>query len=418
VADRYDLRRNIMFETKVLACRYDETRKRWSVSVQRADGSRELLEVNAIINAHGPVNRWSWPKIPGFETFAGPKMHTAGWDHSVDLTGKKVVLIGTGASAAQLAPAIAAKVERLTIAMRSRHWVITHPHAGALVPEAVKWAMRHIPHYAEWFRFKTYWAAGDGLYPNVVKDPDWPASDTSVSALNEGTRQWALGYLNTVFADRPDLVEKLTPDFPIFSKRIILDAGWFQTLRRDNVELEVGGVARVEEDAVILADGRRVQADVLVCATGFDVAKMLGSLEVYGRDGRSLGEEWGQDDPRAYLGVTVPGYPNFFLTVGPNSAPNHAAGQNLISETQVHYIIECLDLMRDNEAATIEPTLEAFEAWNDKVDARMQQMIWTHPKANSYYNNSKGRVFLSFPWRLVDYWTWTRSPERDAFVID
>jgi 4-hydroxyacetophenone monooxygenase len=238
-----------------------------------------------------------------------------------------------------------------------------------------------------------------------------------VSALNEGTRQWALGYLNQTFADRPDLVEKLTPAFPIFSKRIILDAGWFSALKRDNVDLEVGGIERIEPDAVILKDGRRIEADVLIFATGFDVAKMIGSLEVIGRDERSLGEEWGEDDPRAYLGMTVPGYPNFFLTVGPNSAPNHAAGQNLISETQIHYIIECLDMMNAQDGATIEPTPMAFKAWNDKIDARMQEMIWTHPRANSYYNNKKGRVFLSFPYRLVDYWTWTRAPDPEAFFI-
>jgi 4-hydroxyacetophenone monooxygenase len=417
VADKYDLRKNILFETKVVTCRYDETRKRWCVTLQRSDGSREVLEVNAIINAHGPVNRWSWPKIPGFESFQGPKMHTAGWDASLDLKGKRVAMVGTGASGAQLAPAIAPDVERLTVFMRSRHWVIPRPDAAAEVPEAVKWALRHIPHYAQWFRFKTYWGAGDGLFPNVLKDPDWPASDTSVSAINEATRQWALGYLNTVFADRPDLAEKLTPDFPIFSKRIILDGGWFGALKRDNVDLETAGIDHIEADAVVMKDGRRIEVDILVCATGFDVAKMIGSLEVIGRDGRELGEEWGQDDPRAYLGVTVPGYPNFFLTVGPNSAPNHAAGQNLVSETQINYIIECLDLMMHQDAVTIEPTLAAYQAWNDKIDARMGEMIWTHPKANSYYNNTKGRVFLSFPYRLVDYWTWTRAPDTGHFTL-
>ncbi|KQV54737.1 NAD(P)/FAD-dependent oxidoreductase [Caulobacter sp. Root342] len=417
IADQYDLRRNILFETKVTSCRWDDTRRRWRVALLRPDGSRESLEVNAVINAHGPVNRWSWPKIPGFDSFTGARLHTAAWDHGVDLKGKNVVVVGTGASAAQLVPAIAEQAGRLTVMMRSRHWVIPPADHGSIVPEAVKWAMRHIPHYAEWFRFKTYWAAGDGLFPNVLKDPEWPASETSVSALNEGTRQWALGYLNTVFADRPDLIEKLTPDFPIFSKRIVLDAGWFQALRRDNVDLEVETIDHIDANGLVLKDGRRVEADVIVCATGFDVAKMVGSLEIVGRDGRSLGEEWGEDDPRAYLGVTVPGYPNFFLTVGPNSAPNHAAGQNLISETQIHYIIECLDLMRAQGGEAIEPTKAAFTAWNERIDARMGQMIWTHPKANSYYNNKKGRVFLSFPWRLVDYWTWTRSPDPSALQI-
>jgi 4-hydroxyacetophenone monooxygenase len=374
------------------------------------------LTANAVINCHGPVNRWSWPKIPGFDSFAGPKMHTAGWDASVDLKGKKVAVIGTGASSAQLVPAIAPMVDHLTVFMRSKHWVINNPEIGHAVPEPVKWALRHIPHYREWFRFRVYWSAGDGLYPNVVKDRTWN-EELSVSSQNEATRQWALAYMHGKFATRPDLIEKLTPDFPIFSKRIVLDPGWFDALKRDNVSLEDKPIAEIVPNGIRMQDGRAYDIDVLVCATGFDVAKMLGSLEVIGRGGRNLGEEWGDDDPRAYLGVTVPGYPNFFMTVGPNSAPNHAAGQNLISETQINFVIECLDRVVAEGKAAIEPTERAYLEWNEKVDIRMKDMIWTHPKANSYYNNSKGRVYLSFPFRLVDYWTWTRAPNPEHFRL-
>lgn len=324
--------------------------------------------------------------------------------------------VGTGASSAQLVPAIAPIVDQLTVFMRSKHWVINNPEIGHAVPEPVKWALRHIPHYREWFRFRVYWSAGDGLYPNVVKDRSWN-EELSVSRQNEGARQWALGYMRSKFADRPDLIEKLTPDFPIFSKRIVLDPGWFDALKRDNVTLEDKPIAEILPHGIRMADGREYEIDVLICATGFNVAKMLGSLEVIGRDGQSLGQEWGEDDPRAYLGVTVPGYPNFFMTVGPNSAPNHAAGQNLISETQINFVIECLDRVVAAGKSAIEPTYEAFEAWNEKVDNRMQDMIWTHPRANSYYNNSKGRVYLSFPFRLVDYWTWTRAPNPDHFRL-
>jgi 4-hydroxyacetophenone monooxygenase len=416
VADSFDLRKNIQFDSKVLSCIYDEAEKLWHVRVQRKDGAQEVLTANAVINCHGPVNRWSWPKIPGFETFAGPRMHTASWDASVDLKGKKVAVIGTGASSAQLAPAIAPMVDQLTVFMRSKHWVINNPEIGHAVPEPVKWALRHIPHYREWFRFRVYWSAGDGLYPNVVKDQTWN-EELSVSRQNEAARQWALAYMHGKFADRPDLIEKLTPDFPIFSKRIVLDPGWFDALKRENVTLEDRPIAEILPHGIRMQDGREYDIDILICATGFDVAKMLGSLEVIGRDGNSLGEEWGDEDPRAYLGVAVPGYPNFFMTVGPNSAPNHAAGQNLISETQINFVIECLDRVVAEGKAAIEPTHEAFKAWNEKVDTRMQDMIWTHPKAKSYYNNSKGRVYLSFPFRLVDYWTWTRSPNPGHFHL-
>lgn len=417
VADKYDLRRHIRFDTKVVALAYQESGKYWNVTVRNNDGSEETLKANAVINAHGPVNRWKWPDIPGLESFRGPRMHTAAWDRSVSLKGKRVAVFGTGASAAQLVPAIAPEVCELTVLMRSKHWVIFNPEIANRVSDGMKWALRHIPHFRQWFRFRVFWFAADGLFPNVLKDPNWPADSPSVSAVNEGMRQYALGHMHHKLADRPDLIEKLTPDFPIFSKRVIMDAGWYDALKRPNVTLETGAVERVMPNGIVMKDGRTYEVDVIVCATGFNVAKMTGGMQIRGRDGHDLNKEWGEDDPRAYLGITVPGYPNYFLTVGPNSAPNHAAGQNLISETQINYIIECLDLMLARGGSAIEPTTAAYQQWNDKIDARMPEMIWTHPKANSYYNNSKGRVFLSCPYRLVDYWTWTRKPDPNHFDV-
>lgn len=416
VAEKFDLYRRIRFETRVLGCIWDETRKLWDVTVHEKDGTGRIISANAVFNCHGPVNRWSWPKIPGFERFEGPKMHTAGWDPSVDLAGKTVAVIGTGASSAQLVPAIAPVADKVIVFQRSKHWVICNPDYANVVSEGKKWALRHISHYREWFRFRAYWGAGDGLYPNVVKQRGWN-EELSVSPQNEATRQWALAYMHSKLGDRPDLIEKLTPDFPIFSKRIVLDGGWFDSLKRDNVTLEDQPIAEILPHKIRMQDGREYEADILACATGFEVAKMLGTLQVIGRDGRSLGEDWGDEDPRAYLGIAVPGYPNFFMTVGPNSAPNHAAGQNLISETQINFMIECLDLIVAQGASAIEPTEAAYHAWNEKIEDRMKDMIWTHPKANSYYNNSKGRVYLSFPFRLVDYWTWTRKPDPENFAL-
>jgi 4-hydroxyacetophenone monooxygenase len=418
VADKYDLRKKVRFNTTVVKLVYDDAAAMWDVTVEGKDGAQEVLRVNAVINAHGPVNRWKWPNIPGLEDFKGPRMHTATWDPSVDLKGKRVAVIGTGASSAQLIPAIVDEVSELTVFMRTKHWVIYNPEVMSEVTPGIKFALRHIPHYREWFRFRVYWFAGDGLFPNVVKDPEWKdEKGLSVSAGNEGMRQFALSHMHAKFADRPDLLEKLTPDFPIFSKRIIMDGGLFDAYKRDHVTLETGKIERITQTGIRMADGTEYEFDVLVCATGFDVANMLGNLTVIGKDGRNLRDEWGTEDPRSYLGVTVTGYPNYFLTVGPNSAPNHAAGQNLISEVQVNYIIECLDWANASQARAVEPTKQAFDAWNRQIEERMKDMIWTHPKANSYYNNSKGRIFLSWPYRLIDYWNEMRGPKKEHFEL-
>jgi len=417
VAKKYGIYARTRFNTRVLSCVYDADTMLWQVSVIDAEGRQSVIAANAVINAHGVVNRWDLPDIPGLSSFAGPAMHTAGWDPTIELEGKHIIMIGTGASGHQFAPAVAPLAKRLTICQRSRHWVISNPMKAKVVKDGVKFALRHIPGYKEWFRFRVYWFTGDGLFVNVLKDPEWADHPHSVSAANDALRQHALQHLNTSLAERPDLIDKLLPDHPIFSKRIALDEGWLSTLKLPHVVLETQPIDHIEADAVIMQDGTRHPADVLALATGFNVARMLGDLSIIGRDGADLGTLWGAEDPRSYLGLTIPGFPNFFFAVGPNSAPNHAAGQNLVSEAQVHYIIECLDAVIAAGKRAIEPTQSAFDDWNAMIDERMEQMIWTHPKANSYYNNSKGRVFLSWPYRLVDYWTQMRAPDLAHFHL-
>ena len=412
VADKYKIRDRVVLNTRVKSCRWDEARTLWIVTTER-DGKESTLEVNAIINGHGVLNRWKMPDIPGLKDFKGPAMHTAGWDPSVDLRGKRVALIGTGASGAQCAVAMAPLVKQLTVFQRSKHWVLNNPDINHGVTEGVKFALRNIPHYKEWFRFRVYWFTGDGLYGNVVRDPSWSNQDVAISPQNNGAREYALAYIQRKFADRPDLLEKMVPDYPIFGKRIVLDAdnGWLDTLKKPNVTLETRHIDHIEADAIVLKDGTRVEVDVIALATGFELNPPLGSMKIYGRGGVEAGAAWGMDDARSYLGVMVPGFPNLFLTFGPNSAPNHAAGVNMVIEAQLNYIIEALDLLVARKAHSMEPTTKAFESWNDKVDAQMQNMVWTHPKASSYYLNSKRRNWVSCPFRLADYWAMTRTPQ-------
>jgi 4-hydroxyacetophenone monooxygenase len=413
VVERFGLREQIEFETRVLGCEWEEAARRWRVIVQKRGEAPRVVLADAVLLAHGIVNRPSIPKLPGLESFAGPVMHTTRWNSAVSLEGKRVAQIGTGASGTQLAVAIAPLVSHLTIFQRSRHWLLENPNAGRPVSEGFKWALRHIPKYSEWFRFRAYWFAADGLFQNVLRDPAWPDQQHSVSAQNDAMRRQTLAYYERKLAGRPDLLAKVVPDIPIFCKRIVMDLGYLDTLMRDDVALEIDPIDHVTANAIVTKTGKEIRADVIALATGFEIAKMLGPLRVIGRGGRDLGAEWGEEEARAYIGCQVPGYPNFFMTGGPNSAPNHAAGQNIVSERQVHYMIESLDYARAQGKRTIEPTREAYEAFNRQIDERMPQMIWSHPKAESYYRNSKGRVFLSWPYRLVDYWNVTRAPNPE-----
>ena len=410
VSHEYGIRDNIRFETSVISLRWDERHALWLVGLRHGNGAEEVVRANVVINAHGPLDRWEWPAIPGLHDFAGKLMHTAGWDAETDLSGKRVALIGTGASGAQVGPAIAKEVDHLTVFMRSRHWVLPNPQAGSVpVPEDVRWAVRNIPFYHEYLRFHVYWTGSDGLWDNLVVDPEWADNPLAISARNEGLRQYCLAGLNGKLGSRPDLIEKLTPDSPCFSKRIIMDAGWYDMFLRDNVSLEVEPIEQVLPNGVRTADGQVHELDVIVAATGFNIQRMTGNLDIIGRGGRSLADEWGDEDANGYFGVTVPGYPNYFHMNGPNSGPNHGAGLNLVAEAQVHYVIECLDAMIARGASAMEPTEAARDDFNERVLAQMQQMIWTHPRAKNYYKNSKGRVIISWPFKLLDYWTQSRT---------
>jgi len=419
IADKYGLRDKTRFHTMVTELHFDQKAALWDVTVKDVrTGQTEVIRANAVFNAHGTTDRWHMPEIPGIETFKGVLTHSAGYDETIDLAGKRVGVIGTGASSAQIVATIAPQVSELTVFMRSRHWMINNPETLREVTDEVKWLMRHVPHYKEWFRFRVFWFAADGVYPNVLRDPDWPEDSPSVSAVNEKLRQFAMGYMEQKMAGRPDLLKKLTPDFPVFSKRIVMDAGWFDALMMPHATLEDGRIARFTETGIVMSDGTEYTFDVVICATGFDHAKLSKDLRITGRDGHDLDVDWADEEERAYMGTTIPGYPNYFMSVGPNAGPNHAGGLNIVSEAQVHYMIECLDAMLRRGARTIEPSQAAFERHNRRIDEQMKKMIWSHPKSHSYYQNSKGRPVGPWPFRLVDMWNEMRGPVEGDFLFD
>jgi 4-hydroxyacetophenone monooxygenase len=417
VVDAYGLREHTQFSTTVGSCTYDEQACAWHVTLRRPDDATEQLTVGAIVNAGGFVQRARFPDINGLAGFAGPVVHTAKWDPTLDLRGKRVGVIGTGASGVQVIPAIADDAHHVTVFMRRKYWVLNNRETDIAVSPGNAYAIRAFPHYREWLRFRVYWQAGDGNYENVLLDPAWAGNDLAVSQKNENLRQFAISQMCASLAERPDIFERVLPDFPIFSKRIISHAVWFETLCRDDVTLETKPIDCVLPNGIRMADGTVHELDVIVCATGFDFARMHGDLDLRGRDGRTLVGEWGDDDPRSYMGVLIPGFPNYFHMNGPSSGPNFAGGVNIVAETQAHYLVACLDWMLANGGRALEATEEAFDAFNREVDEQMTRMIWSHPRSDSYYQNSKRRPYMSWPFRLVDYWHRTRGPAPEHFLL-
>jgi 4-hydroxyacetophenone monooxygenase len=413
-AKDYGVAPHIRFGTEVRAASYDEATGTWSMQLCCGDGTEETVEVDALVSAVGMLSRPSVPDIEGLDTFAGAWFHSARWDHDVDLRGKRVAVIGTGASAMQFVPAIAPEVAHLTVFQRARHWVTPNPNYRRPVTEGERWLFHHVPYYLGWYRFLMFWNSADRMYPAFRVDPEWPDPELAISRPNDKMRRVMTAHLERELADRPELVAEVLPDYPALGKRMLQDNGWFRTLLRDDVELVNDRVVRVEPDAVVTASGRRVEVDVLVLATGFHPNKYLWPMEITGR-GVVLHEEWGED-PRAYLGITVPGFPNLFCLYGPNTNPVVGSVISVL-ECQVNYVVKAIGTMIERGYASIECRRDVHDEYNERVDAEHEQLVWRHHRVHSYYNNSKGRVTTNMPWKLFDYWRMTHEPSLDDFVV-
>ena len=417
VMHKYDIGPHVSWETEVTDLSWDEADGTWTVRVRGRDGAT-ALRARAVISAVGQLNRPHFPVIAGQDEFSGPAFHSARWDHSVDLSGKRVALIGAGASGFQIAPAIADDVERLTVFQRTAQWMFPNPNYHAEVGPGVRWALRHLPFYGRWYRFLLFWPGCDKGLAAARVDPEYADQHRAVSELNDVTRIMFTEWISSQVGDDEELLAKVLPDYPATGKRTLQDNGsWLRTLTRDDVELVRTGIARIEPDAVVTEDGARYQADVIVYATGFEANKMLWPMNVVGRDGVSLAERWGER-PSAYLGITVPGCPNFFCMYGPGTNLAHGGSLIFHSECQIRYITGCLELLIADGHRSIEPRAEVADDWYARSQAEMRKMVWSQPTVkHSFYKNSFGEVHILSPWRLVDYWAWTRQPDPDDFVF-
>jgi 4-hydroxyacetophenone monooxygenase len=407
VADKYDLRKHIRLGTEVVDARYDEAAGCWRITAQAAGGARQTLSARVLVSAVGVLNRPKLPDIAGLASFAGPAFHTAQWDRDFDWRGKRVAMIGTGASGHQVGPSIAPDVSRLTIFQRSPHWVVPNPNYHEGVSDGKKWALANIPFYLRWYRFQLFWGFADGLHEALRVDPDWPHPKRSLNALNEKHRLFMERHMRSELADRPDLLEKVIPDYPAYGKRILIDNYWFRMLKRPNVDLVTDPIDRIVPEGVRTKDGRVWPADALVFATGFMVSKMLHPMTIIGRQGRDLREMWGPDDAKAYLGLTVPGFPNFFMLTGPNTGLAHGGNQIFMTECAVRHMMLCLRELVESGRRSIECRPEIYDSYNREVDAMHARMVWTHKGMTNWYRNPHGRVFAITPWRLVEYWKMT-----------
>ncbi len=404
----------VRHETEVLRADWDEAAKLWTLELRGPDGALETVSANVVISGVGSINQAQLPDIPGVEEFEGVHVHSSAWPPDLDLRGKRVALVGTGASSMQIGPAIAEQVEHLTVFQRSPAWIAPFEKFGKPIPIELSDLLRACPLYHAWYWARLFWQFGDKVIDALRIDPDWAFPDRSVNARNDGHREFFTRYLTEQLAGRPDLIEKTLPTYPPYGKRILLDNGWFEMLRREDVTLVDEAVVQVEGNEVVTEGGGRYEADVIIWGTGFDTSRFVASLEVHGIGGVSLREAWDDDDPRAFLGLTTPGFPNFFMLGGPSSFPG-SGSFIFFMEVQMRYVRRLLTTMFERGITAIAPTRAANDAYNRRVDEMHAETVWTHPGMSTYYRNSKGRVVFVMPFLNVEYWEMTKQVDPESY---
>ncbi|MEM9937320.1 MAG: NAD(P)/FAD-dependent oxidoreductase [Pseudomonadota bacterium] len=377
ITDRYQLRPNLHLGDEALSAVWDEESCTWTVKT----ASGETYTGDALVGALGQLNRPNWPDIPGLEDFAGAKLHSAAWDHSVDLAGKRVGIIGSAASAVQIIPEVAKEATHLTVFQRSPNWVVprreiknspeevalfmTDPEKALELGAANRKAIYETADYFSWKAFE-WTEVGRAAYTKV-----------------------ATNHLHAQISD-PELRAKLTPDYPVGCRRILVTDDFYPALTQENVSLITEAPCSIEAEGARTSDGTLHALDVLVFATGFETTGWRWSVDVVGRGDQHLNEVWG-DTPEAYLGITVADFPNFFVLYGPNTNLGHNSITFMLEE-QVGYVVRSIQALVEKDARAMVPSRAAQTAFNQKLQADLAKTVWADPACNSWYKTEDGRI--------------------------
>jgi len=411
--NKYNLSDHIKLNTTVESTIFDEDTKSWNTSVI-CNNNKSILNSNIVISAVGQLNKPSVPDINGIDEFNGPIIHTGAWDSSFNYKDKNIALIGTGASGMQVAPEIAKEAKSLTIFQRTPHWIIANPNYHRKLSAGKKWVLKNIPFYSKWYRLQLFWGFCDGIHASLYKDPDWKFPDRSLNHTNERFRVNMVKHIEGMIGNDKDLLKKVIPNYPPYGKRMLMDNNWFEMLKKDNVQLITDKVNRITNSSID-TDICSYNQEAIIMATGFKASKMIWPIKVVGKKGINLNDFWNNDNPKAHLGITVPNFPNFFIMYGPNTNLAHGGSIVFHGECQIRYILGCIDLLLEKNHKIMDCRQEPFEEYNSNVDTEHSKMVWTHDKVNSWYRNGNGRVITNSPWRLVDYWNFTKEPKEEDY---
>jgi len=369
------------FHTTLESAAWDDDAQRWRVELSGPTGRTSLTSTTLVVGAGG-LSEPRLPDIDGIDGFQGELFHSARWEHDVDLTGKRVAVIGTGASAIQIVPEIQKVAGHLDVYQRTAPYVL--PRNDRTYGRLERLALRHVPGLQKLYRTAIYWGR-ETYVPGFTLQPKLalPAKKMALANLAKGVSD-------------PELRERLTPTFEIGCKRILISNTYYPALDSDNVEVVTDPIAKVTGNAIVTTDGVERPIDVLVVATGFFTTELPITEHITGREGRTLAEQWRESGMAAYKGTTVPGFPNMFMLVGPNTGLGHSS-MVFVIESQVAYLREAIRTMGLHRYAAVEPTRAATGEWNADLQRRMERTVWSTGGCSSWYLDEHGRNTTLWP---------------------
>jgi 4-hydroxyacetophenone monooxygenase len=415
VADTFELRDDIVFDTEVRELTWDEGSSTWEVEIEGPDGRRRLRS-NAVVTATGFLNRPQHPEIEGMADFGGPSWHTARWPEDMDLAGKRIAVVGTGCTGYQLVSQLALEVEHVVAFQRRPQWLFGVPGYLSPFPPEVAWLDRNFPYYTNFMRLRTL-GTGKAFWRLTEVDPDFHDPYT-VSPLNKTTREASLAFLERKLGHDPELLATMTPEHPPWSARaVMVDSDYcvLDAIQRDNVTLATDGIRRINATGIETLDGTQHDVDVIVYATGFHASEYLFPMKVTGRGGRTLSEFWKVGGARAHRFCMIPGFPNLWSIYGPNT--NGGLGPGAFHELVTRYALQCIERLILEDRKAVEPTEEAYWRFNDDVDERNSRKVWSDPRAKSYYWTAHGRSAVMCPFTGPEIWSLLRHPPSDELEI-
>jgi 4-hydroxyacetophenone monooxygenase len=406
VGKKFNLRDSIHFSTTVKSMAWDEGQKKWKITVEGLTGEKTLW-ANAIVNATGIFNIANVPDVAGAETFKGDSFHSSRVPLDYDFKGKRVAVVGTGASGYQMIPEMVKIAGHVTVFQRRPQWLFPTPGYLGKLPVEVPWLDRNLPLHNNFMRFRQNWLIGEHVIAkNAIVDPEWKDPHTR-SAFNHKIREMRVAYVREKFADHPELIDKMIPPHPPFSARpVLVDETYnvYDAILKDNCDLVTTTIERLVPEGIV-SDGKVHKVDVIVWATGFKTSDILSTIQVTGRGGLDLQKVWAKDGARAYAGGSmVPGFPNFFMLYGPNTNLGSGGGIINVGEVSMTFALERMaELILDNKR-TVEVTQKGFDDYNAELDALEKTRIYVDPRAQNYYVNEHNRSVVNCPFPLRQVW--------------